>query len=324
MTFQITQYLPAKRKQSPSGWLSFNAVCCTHRGERADKRGRGGVLIQPDGSFNFHCFNCGFKASYHPTEPLSHNGRLLLSWLGVDQDTINRLNLESIRNRGLVARIQPVRTKFIPKFELTSLPEGAEQIDTSNPAHAKFADYLKSRNVNLDDHRYYVTTDGMARNRNRIIIPFTHDNRLVGYTSRFIDNKSPKYIHQHPTGYVFGVDHQEKDWQYVVIVEGVFDAILTRSVATLHNGISDHQADIINSLNKQVIVVPDRDKAGKKMIDRAVELGWGVSFPDWEDDIKDCADAVKRYGRLATIISIVESVERSKLKIELRGKKIHD
>jgi len=35
--------LPARHRRSQSGWLSFNAVCCHHRGENADTRGRGGI-----------------------------------------------------------------------------------------------------------------------------------------------------------------------------------------------------------------------------------------------------------------------------------------
>ena len=30
----------------------------------------------------------------------------------------------------------------------------------------------------------------------------------------------------------------------------------------------------------------------------AVRRGWAVSFPEWEDDIKDASDAPMRYGRL--------------------------
>ena len=37
-------HLPGKRKQTASGWLSFNAVCCIHNGESADTRGRGGIV----------------------------------------------------------------------------------------------------------------------------------------------------------------------------------------------------------------------------------------------------------------------------------------
>jgi hypothetical protein len=39
ITDTINSYLPAKRKQTPSGWISFNAVCCD------DKRQRGGLIF---------------------------------------------------------------------------------------------------------------------------------------------------------------------------------------------------------------------------------------------------------------------------------------
>ena len=39
----ILAYLPAKKKPTPSGWLSFNAVCCQHNGSTRDTRGRGGL-----------------------------------------------------------------------------------------------------------------------------------------------------------------------------------------------------------------------------------------------------------------------------------------
>jgi DNA primase len=65
--------------------------------------------------------------------------------------------------------------------------------------------------------------------------------------------------------------------------------------------------------------VPDQDKAGLELIDRAVELGWAVSIPAWED-CKDVNDAVKKYGRLGTILSIMQARETSRIKIELQKK----
>ena len=62
----VLTYLPSKRKQTPSGWLSFNATCCHHNGHAADTRGRGGLISNPDGGVSYHCFNCGFKASWQP------------------------------------------------------------------------------------------------------------------------------------------------------------------------------------------------------------------------------------------------------------------
>jgi hypothetical protein len=42
-------------------------------------------------------------------------------------------------------------------------------------------------------------------------------------------------------------------------------------------------------------------------------------MPEW-DNCKDANDAVQRYGKLATILSILENAELSRIKIELRKK----
>ena len=45
----LMTFLPSKRKQTPSGWISFNAPCCHHNGTGADTRGRGGLISNADG-----------------------------------------------------------------------------------------------------------------------------------------------------------------------------------------------------------------------------------------------------------------------------------
>ena len=57
----VVSLLPPRRKTTPSGWTSFDAPCCVHNGESQDKRGRGGIITQGDGSVSYHCFNCNFK-----------------------------------------------------------------------------------------------------------------------------------------------------------------------------------------------------------------------------------------------------------------------
>jgi hypothetical protein len=69
-------------------------------------------------------------------------------------------------------------------------------------------------------------------------------------------------------------------------------------------------------------VVPDQDAAGMKLVDRAIELGWSVSMPDWPEDVKDVNDAVVRWGRTATLLSIMQARETSRIKIELRKKQL--
>jgi DNA primase len=75
-------------------------------------------------------------------------------------------------------------------------------------------------------------------------------------------------------------------------------------------------------LNRKIIFVPDRDKTGLETCDRALELGYSVSIPDWDNDVKDVNDAVVKYGKLMTLISILQSATTSKIKIELQRKKI--
>ena len=77
---------------------------------------------------------------------------------------------------------------------------------------------------------------------------------------------------------------------------------------------------MFEKLGKRIILGTDRDEPGKELIDKALALGWEVSFPDWAPDIKDAADAVARYGRVATLQSIIDSATNNKIKIEVKAK----
>ena len=74
----VVSYLPAKRKHTPSGWISFNAPCC------ADKRQRGGLKISENG-WSYHCFNCQFTASFILGRSVGFKARKLLGLLNVQQ-----------------------------------------------------------------------------------------------------------------------------------------------------------------------------------------------------------------------------------------------
>ena len=115
---------------------------------------------------------------------------------------------------------------------------------------------------------------------------------------------------------------QGRDWQYAIVVEGVFDALCVNGLAVLHAEINDAQVRLIRSLGREVIVVPDQDATGMRLVDRAVELGWSVSMPEWPADIKDVNDAVIRWGRVATVITILQARETSPIKIELRKRQL--
>jgi DNA primase len=157
--------------------------------------------------------------------------------------------------------------------------------------------------------------------RDRMIVPFYYQDKIVGWTARKIVDDKVKYLSEQQPGYVFNLDAQDDDRLFVIAVEGPIDAILLDGVAFLGSEVKQQQSMLIKSLNKKIIVVPDRDTAGEKLIHDAMELGWSVSMPEWDHDVKDINDAVIKYGRLHTLYSIVKHAENQQLKIKLRMKK---
>ena len=96
-----------KTKQTSSGWISGNAVCCHHNGESIDTRGRGGIIKNGDESISYSCFNCNFTANYTAGRPLAYKFRKLLSWLGAEESTIKRLVIEAIRVKEYIELTNP-------------------------------------------------------------------------------------------------------------------------------------------------------------------------------------------------------------------------
>jgi len=310
----VLSYLPARRKPSASGWISFNAPCCEHNGESRDRRSRGGIKTTPTG-WSYHCFNCGFTASFVLGRTLTFKARKLLSWMNVPQEEIERINLESLKHKsieGLLGDRQEIVNRLQSiVFEDRDLPADTQTLNK------QAEEYLRKRCAPPDYPFLYKTMP-----RPGIVIPFTHDNQVVGHTTRFLDNRTPRYIQDIQPGYVFGTDLQGANWQYAIVVEGVFDALSINGLAVLHADVNEAQARLIRSLDREIIVVPDQDEPGMRLVDRAVELGWAVSIPDWPADVKDANDAVIRWGKVATLITIMQARETSRIKIELRKKQL--
>lgn len=320
----IYSFLPAKRKQTPSGWTKFNAVCCNHNGQTADTRQRGGMIRNADG-VSYHCFNCGFKASYQPGRHLTRKMRQLMNWLGVADDVINKLALEALK---VESDKQFTESITLPTFENKTLPEDSRSFEEWSTflsitgddyivpeGFGNAVEYVESRKVGVFSYPFYWSKSMP----DRVIIPFYYQGRTVGYTARKLGDGKPKYLSDQTPGYVFNLDAQKDSRKFVIVVEGPFDAIAIEGVAILGADIMNKQAMMINRLDKQVILVPDRDKTGENTIEQALEQNWSVSMPDWED-CKDVNDAVIKYGKIAVLKSIIESAESSAIKIKLRKK----
>ena len=335
----LTQLLPARRRtNATTGWTSFNAVCCSHNGESVDTRGRGGVIVNPDGAVSYSCFNCNFRASYQPGRHLTYKFRKLLTWLGADENTVKRLVIEAIRIRELTAPDERavVESAEPINFKPRPLPESAQTFsaweswytlkDSAVPEefHAAVI-YSATRRIDLIKYNLMWTPTTHNNLHRRVIVPFTWQNEVIGYTARaFDDTVKPKYYNSHEPGYVFNVDQQQAGSKFVIVCEGPFDAMAIDGVAVLGNEVSEQQADIIDSLAREVIVVPDADRAGSRLVDAAVEYGWSVSYPEWQRECKDIGAAVEQYGKLFVLKSILAGKETGRLKIELLKKRLYN
>lgn len=317
--FDILTVVPGKKKLTQSGWHSFNAICCQYKGHKPDRRQRGGIKLDGD-NWSMHCFNCGFKCGFTLGKSITKNTKQLLQWCGVEEEQIGKWNIESLKHKDLLSYTQLKKAKKKIKFKEHKLPEG-QILDANNENHKVYVDYVQSRGINVNDYPFMITPDDSGRQGKRIIIPYTYKNKIVGHTSRFLDNKTPKYINEQQPGYVFGIDFQKPDYEVCILVEGIFDALSLNACALTHNTINDDQVELLSTLNKKIIFVPDHDKTGLATCERALELGYSVSIPEWDVDVKDVNDAVRKYGKLMTLLSILQNATTSKVKIEMQRRK---
>lgn len=330
MTLVVDKFrtlIPPRAKSSPSGWTSFNAPCCHHRGHAQDTRKRGGLRF--DQGIVYNCFNCKFTASWLPGRPVSGKFQSLCRWMGGSEDDIKQLIFEALKTESpeYEHKIEEAKVAFEPK----ELPEDSKTLWEWACDPMSLTEDLRQ---NLIDTIQYVINRGFDPNSKqlywspaagyseRVIIPFTYEGKIVGSTARKIKDGKPKYLSDQHPHFVFNIDEQKEEQKYVFVCEGPFDALSMGGVALLTNDIAEQQERIINSLGSEVIVIPDQDEAGLLLIKRAIECDWAVAFPNWDTDVKDCADAVQRYGRLFVTVDAIKTAQKGEIKLTMALKQL--
>ncbi len=327
MTLVVDKFrslIPPRAKSSPSGWTSFNAPCCQHRGHSPDTRKRAGVRFDGN-SVVYNCFNCKFSTGWQPGAPFGEKMKTLARWMGAGEDTIKELIFEAMKTES--DEYQPETQQAVIEFTDKELPEGAMPLlEWVNSEYFKdialelepVIAYVVSRGYDpFNGQFYWSPAEGYT---SRVIIPFKWQGRIVGNTARKVTEGKPKYLSDQHPHFVFNFDSQREDQKYIFVCEGPFDALSVGGVALLTNDVADQQYRIINSLGAEVIVIPDQDSSGLVLIDRAIENGWSVAFPNWDDDVKDCADAVLRYGRLFVTVDAILTAQQGEIKLKMARK----
>lgn len=326
---KFVQLLPPKSKKSPSGWISFNAPCCHHRGHKPDIRKRAGVRF--DTGIVYNCFNCKFTTGWQPGYTIGEKMKILCKWLGASEDLVKEMIFESLKTKPVdtISNYSQIGIDFTEK----SLPENAlplsswaemmtgEIQEILGEEFVNVCNYLVNRGF-LDpfSHDFYWSPE--AGYSDRAILPFRWNGKIVGNTARKIKEGKPKYLSDQHPHFVFNFDAQTEGQRYTLVTEGPFDALAVNGLALLTNDIADKQSRIIDSLRSEVIIIPDQDRAGLVLFDRAIELGWSVASPNWSDDIKDTAEAAAKYGRLFVVVDAIETAAKGAIKITMAKKKL--
>lgn len=324
-------------KAAPKGWFKRNCMLCHTQGHGKDTRYRFGIQFNAQ-SIALNCFNCGFSAGYSEGKELSKSFKFFLRHLHINEKLIEQLEFEIFKSRNQISvvregdetKVKNIEDKFkslFQKWQPRDLPKDSLPIsewlkyDLNDKNFIQVANYAINRKL-FDLDNFYWTPDPTHSLNQRLIIPYYYKNNIVGFTARICfnpDNKSiPKYYQQSPPDFIYNLDNQQA-WsrKYAIVTEGVLDAWAVDGIGILGE-LGQSKIDIINRMQKQIIVCPDRDKKGYDLVKAAMENGWAVSFPNWDISIKDAADSAIKYGRLLTVHSIISSAVIGKEKIQLK------
>lgn len=330
-----------RRKKGNGATFSICCPSCVRRGYTADKRFR--CWIKRGDGIGVHCYNCALKIRHKPGQSISKEFKAMLSDLGMDELEIKRLSYRaftiSTMLEGNPEAMALADVSVSMKFDPMKLPEGSRSFEAwaesgcTDPDFLAVAEYLFSRGDDVAAATTYFWTPLKKDDFNRrLIIPFYYEGTIVGYTGRIIDDGSTmKYYNKMPKDYIFN-NHvmMDRARKFIIVVEGVIDALAIDGISTMGARLTDRQAAWIESFGKQIILVPDRDKAGSDLIDTAHKRGWYIAFPAlseamssrnwWETKCKDSADAVLNYGRLYTLTSILKTATQSEREIAVKRK----
>jgi hypothetical protein len=255
--------------------------------------------------------------------------KTLCRWLGANDQDINTMIFEALKTES--DEYQPDTYQPTIEFNNKDLPAGSLPLKEwgdmladlpvdLQPKLIEVIEYVVGRGYDPFDNNFYWSPE--SGYESRVIVPFKYQGRIVGNTARKVVEGKPKYLSDQHPHFVFNVDAQKESQKYVFVCEGPFDALAVGGVALLTNEIADQQSRIINTLGHDVIVIPDQDRAGLNLINRAIELDWAVAFPTWSSDVKDVADAVQKYGKLFVLVDAIKTAQRGAIKINMAKKQL--
>ena len=296
-------------------WASDNCRLCHTMGpHKPDTRKRGGIRLSSDGGVGYHCFNCGYSTMWQPGMHFGEKMIRLAEAYGAAPDQTSAMVLYAIELIESGITYEGTSTKLYQDVQAKPLPENSHPLfywaNLSSPPSEflRAISEISNRNPLLLDLDLYWSPSRENGIYNRFIIPYIANGKPVGYTARSIyQNSSMRFYNSFPSNILFNYDLLNSDTVNTIYVfEAPIDALLMGVVATSSQTMSDYQLDLLNRVKgfgKRIVVVPDRDRDGKKMALQAIANGFDLSLPEYglsHDNklIKDPEEATRKYGRM--------------------------
>lgn len=159
---------------------------------------------------------------------------------------------------------------YLKEFDTSLIDRLHNSLMSSNKAK----EYFLSRKINEDS--WVKMKLGYSEKQDMVVVP-VHDNfgMCVGFVARGIDAKVFKNSVGLPKKNVLFNLHRVK-YGVIAVVESSFDAIRMSqlsipAVATLGAWPSKKQIELLSKYAESIIVCPDKDDAGKKMLSKITE-----------------------------------------------------
>lgn len=297
---------------------------CVHQGCDHGNKGPRAAFIFDGDVVGFHCFNCPLKPRFDPNvdTDLSDDFKKLLRDFNIPDEVWQRCVFDSFASNYDKSKIGHGRHRstLVDPHEPSIIQMPSSFYKLSEAAETdKWAiiakDFLEhERGVDWKSYDFYLSekTDDKHLSKwfKRLIIPMYKNGNLIFYQGRRLsDGLKKKYespaVESHKV--LGGFDNLFLPTNAPLIVaEGWFDAFAADGAAIIGNIISKEQIAWLNKSKRPKIYVPDKTGNGYLAARTALNQGWNISLPD-TSNCKDISDAVKRFGKLYAIKSIIDN-----------------
>ncbi len=154
-----------------------------------------------------------------------------------------------------------------PEFDMSLIRRLHDDLNSSDRAK----EYFLNRNINESSMKEFLL--GYSLKQDMVTVPvFDEFNKCLGFVGRSVEGKSFKNSTGLPKSKVLFNLNKSKH-SPVIVVESSFDSIRLhqvglKAVATLGATVSRYQISLLQKYATSIIICPDNDDAGVKMIDK--------------------------------------------------------